>query len=130
MSDTEQRYSQIEKEALAIMWTCEKFADYVVGKPIQLETNHIPLVPLLTTTSLDPMPPRVLQFWLHLSRFDYTISHVPGKLLYTADALSRAPVTVTNDSQHQDDIETEQFVQAVISSLPVSKDRLGEYRKI
>ena len=31
MSETEQRYSLIEKEALAIVWVCEKFADYVVS---------------------------------------------------------------------------------------------------
>ncbi len=34
MSETEQRYSHIEKEALAIVWACEKFADFVVGKRI------------------------------------------------------------------------------------------------
>ena len=27
MSNTEQRYSQIEKEALGILWACEKFKD-------------------------------------------------------------------------------------------------------
>jgi hypothetical protein len=28
MSDTEMRYAQIEKEALAITWACEKFSQY------------------------------------------------------------------------------------------------------
>ena len=91
MSETEQRYSQIEKEALAIVWACEKFSDYIVGKPVQLETDHKPLVPLLTTTHLDRMPPRVLRFRLRLTRFDYSVEHVPGKFLYTVDTLSRAP---------------------------------------
>ena len=86
MSETEQRYSQIEKEAL--VWACEKFGDYVIGKTIRLETDHKPLVPLLSTTHLDRMPPRVLRFRLRLTRFDYTIEHVPGKLLYTADTVS------------------------------------------
>ena len=88
MRETEQRYSQIEKEALALVWACERFSDYVVGKSVELETDHKLLVPLLTTTHLDRMPPRVLRFRLRLTRFDYTITHVPGKLLYTADALS------------------------------------------
>ena len=60
MSETEQRYSQIEKEALAIVWACEKFSDYIVGKLVQLETDHKPLVPLLSTTHLNRIPPRVL----------------------------------------------------------------------
>ena len=29
MSDTEMRYAQIEKEALAITWACEKFSNYL-----------------------------------------------------------------------------------------------------
>ena len=32
MSETEGRYSQIEKEALALVWACEKFEDYIIGK--------------------------------------------------------------------------------------------------
>ena len=32
MTSTEQRYAQIEKEALATTWACEKFADFVLGK--------------------------------------------------------------------------------------------------
>ena len=92
MTDTEKRYSQIEKETLTLVWACEKFSDYVIGKSIQLETDHKPLVPLLGYTNLDCLPPRVLRFRIRLMRFDYSISHVPGKLLYTADTLSRAPV--------------------------------------
>ena len=34
MTETEQRYTQIEKEVLALVWTCEKFANYVIGKDI------------------------------------------------------------------------------------------------
>ena len=32
MSETESRYAQIEKEALAITWACEKFSTYILGK--------------------------------------------------------------------------------------------------
>lgn len=40
MTATEQRYAQIEKEALATMWACEKFSDYILGKTFLTETDH------------------------------------------------------------------------------------------
>ena len=88
MSQTESRYAQIEKEALATTWACEKFSNFILGKHIEIETDHKPLVPLLGVKHLDSLPPRVLRFRLRLDRFNYSIKHVPGKLLYTADTLS------------------------------------------
>ena len=40
MTDTEKRYSQIMKEALALVWACEKFSDYVIGKAIFLDSSQ------------------------------------------------------------------------------------------
>ena len=64
MTKTEKCYSQIEKEALALalVWACEKFADYVISKHIQIEIDHKSLVPLLGATQLDRLPLRILRF--------------------------------------------------------------------
>ena len=40
MSPTEQRYAQIEKEALGITWAGERFADYLIGLRFHIETYH------------------------------------------------------------------------------------------
>ena len=88
MTQTERHYAQIEKEALAITWACERFSVYVLGRMFIVEIDHKPLIPLLGSKNLDSLPPRVLRFRLRLTRFDYSIVHVPGKLLYMADALS------------------------------------------
>ena len=88
LSDTERNYAQIEKEALATTWACEKFATYILGRSFTIESDHKPLIPLLNEKHLDALPPRILRFRLRLEKFDYVALHVPGKLLYTADALS------------------------------------------
>lgn len=41
LSDVERRYSQTEKEALALVWACERFHMYLFGK--ELLTDHKPL---------------------------------------------------------------------------------------
>ena len=129
MSETEQRYAQIEKEALAVTWACEKFADYILGRTFHIESDHKPLIPLLSSKHLDRLPPRVLRFRLRLARFSYTIEHVPGKLLYTADTLSRAPTSSAGVNSLQFDEEVELFVHETISTLPASKHRLETYRQ-
>ena len=127
LSEIEVRYAQIAKEALALTWALENFSEYTLGKVIQLETDHKPLVPLLGQKSLDLLPPRVLHFRLHLMRFQYTIQHVPGKSLYTADTLSKASLKESSDKEAASSTETEQLVQAIRAVLPASADRLETY---
>ena len=40
ITDVERRYAQIEKEALAITWICEKLADYLMGLQFHIHTDH------------------------------------------------------------------------------------------
>ena len=127
LNETELRYAQIEKEALALTWALERFSEYVLGKVIQLETDHKPLIPLLGQKTLDLLPLRVLRFRLRLMRFQYTIHHVPGKSLYTADTLSQAPLNEITDKFSASSTETEQFVQAITAGLPANADRLEAY---
>ena len=126
MNETEQRYAQIEKEALAITWSCSKFSDYILGREFLIETDHKPLVPLLNTKHLDALPPRILRFCLRLAKFNYSVFHIPGKLLYAADTLSRAPLPETEEEQ----LNVESFVESIIQfTLPASKQRLDVYKQ-
>ena len=129
MTATESHYAQIEKEALALTWACDKFSCYILGKHVVLETDHKPLVPILSYKHLDNLPPRVLRFRLRLMRFDYDVVHVPGKYLYTADMLSRSPLQNSPDTHtlaQQDEVEY--FIQAVTHHLPASETHLNTYR--
>ena len=57
-----------------------------------------------------------------MARFSYSVSHVPGKLLHTADALSRSP-TEEIFTQLQD----EWFIETITSSLPAGEHGLQDY---
>ena len=124
MTKMECRYAQIEKEALAITWACEKFSDYILGKTITIETDHKPLVPLLGAKRQDSLPPRVLS--LRLDRFNYSINHIPGKQLYTADTLSRAPSSSTENDPNLEEL-AELLMETHISLPPANKDGLETY---
>ena len=124
MTDTERRYAQIEKEALSLTWAAEKFSMYLLGRLFHMETDHKPLVPLLSTKNLDALPPRVLRFRLRLMRYDFTIAYTPGKHLYIPDTLLRAPIPSSDDSVDlQESVEA--FISSVVSTLPATPDRLA-----
>ena len=128
MTETEMRYAQIEKEALATTWACERFSTYILGMKFAIETDHKPLVPLLGSKHLNNLLPRILRFRLRLARFDYMITHVPGKLLHTADTLSRAP-SANKDNGATLQQEAETFVEVGVVNLPATKGQLLHYQK-
>ena len=58
-----------------------------------------------------------------LSRFSYAVVHVPGKLLYTVDTLSRSlsPQTCLSvDELNESSLSMEEFVSSVVAGLPAS----------
>ena len=63
-------------------------------------------------------------------KFDYTIQHVPGKFLYIADALSRAPLQGTpavDEITTQKEVEI--FIDSIAQQLPASSTKLQTYQK-
>ena len=60
---------------------------------------------------------------MRLLRYDYTVKHVPGKSLWTADTLSCAPLRAAHtDGNLLED--TNIYVDSFISNIPVSGDYL------
>lgn len=43
LTDVERHYSQTEREALALVWACERFSIYLLGRPLTLVTDYKPL---------------------------------------------------------------------------------------
>ena len=129
LTETEKRYAVIEKEALEVTWACEKFSDYVLGMQFTVETDHKPLVPLLSTTDLSNMPPRILRFRMRLMNYSPKVTYVPGKQQITADALSRAPVSKPKQSDFDLIEEVESFTSQIVTGLPATSKRLEEIKQ-
>ena len=91
LTAAEKNYAVIEKEALAATWASERFSEYILGAPFTIETDHKPLVPLLTTKELHNMLLRIQRFRLRLMRFNPEVIHVSGKQQLTADAPASVP---------------------------------------
>ena len=129
MTQTEQRYAQIEKEALAFTWACERLSDYLIGLKFHIWTDHKPLVPLFSTKELEQVPIRVQRFRLRMMRYNFTISHMPGKTLTTADTLSRS--TAKSLPNTEDDLEQEcdAYVKLVMQSLPATERRMKQIKE-
>ena len=125
----EQRYAQIEKEARATTWACERFNSYLLGKTFEVQTDHKPLIYLLSSKKdLDCLPPRIQRFRMRLMKYSFNIVHVPGKNLNCADALSRAPNSDPTTMDCSLEEEGNLYVNYVFQTLPATGKRLEEIK--
>ena len=93
LTKAEKDYSQLDKEALAIVFGVKRFHSYLVGCSFIIHSDHQPLFHLFHEAKAVPsMASARLQCWaLTLSAYQYHIRYKPGKQLANADSLSRLP---------------------------------------
>lgn len=103
LTESQQRYAQIEKELLAVIYGLEHFNYYTYGRPVVVQTDHKPLLGL-SKKPYDLISPRLQRLLLRLNRYDVKLEYVPGKELLIADALSRAQSTeeIFDDVKYQE----------------------------
>ena len=94
LTPAERNYSQLEKEALAIIFSVKRFHQYLYGTHFTLYSDHKPLEQLFSKSKQIPaMASARIQRWaLTLAAYQYTIKHKPGTSMSNADALSRLPL--------------------------------------
>ena len=89
-AETRYRYAQIERELLAIVFACNRFAGYVYGRElVNIESDHKPLEPIFLK-SLDSAPKRLQRMLLRLQKYSLQVKYKKGKDMHLADTLSRA----------------------------------------
>lgn len=98
-NDTEKRYDQLKREALALCKALRKLKYYVHGRRFKVETDAASLVWLLNQVPSD-LPNAVMTRWLTWLRlFDFETKHIKGKTNIIADSLSRKPYDGENDDE-------------------------------
>ena len=99
LTETEKKYSQLEKEALAIIFGVRKYHQYLYGRSFELMTDHKPLMYIFNENKGIPaMASGRIQRWaLTLGAYTYTIRYKKGSENATADAVSRLPLPLTRE---------------------------------
>ena len=121
LSASEQNYSMIEKEALAIVFGIKKFHQYLFGRHFSLLTDHRPLTLLLgPKRGIAVLVAFRLQRWaIQLSAYQYDIEYRASKDHANAHALSRLPRKTVEEpddwSIEADEVNRVQMEQAPIT---------------
>ena len=93
LNQAEKKYTQLEKEGLAIIFGVKKFHNYIYGTHFTIQLDHKPLSSLFSEIKgIAVMASSRIQRWaLTLAAYQYSILYKAGKSLNNADALSRLP---------------------------------------
>ncbi|PFX20902.1 Retrovirus-related Pol polyprotein from transposon 17.6 [Stylophora pistillata] len=125
ITKTEQKYAQIDKEALSIIWGVKKFHMYMFGRPFTICTYHQPLTSIFhPRKSIRVVTATHLQrYALFLAGYDYSIQYKNTKFHSNADGLSRLPlVTEAKDEEVVDPVGAFNLMQ--FDPLPVTVENV------
>ena len=125
LTSSERNYTQLEKEALSLVFGIKKFHPYIYGREFQLLTDHKPLTTILgPKAGIPSLAAARLQRWaLLLSSYQYQIQYKSTQTHSNADGLSRLPVK-TDQSFDSESMPTI-FNIHQIAALPVTSKQIA-----
>ena len=127
LTETEQRYSNIKRELLAIVFALERLNHYTFGRTITVQRDHQPLQ-IIWKKSIVLASPQLQRLLLRLAHNNINIEFLWGKENVIADALSRVCPLQSNNSKIKDSNIDVIPIHHITQSAPVSKTRLPELR--
>ena len=99
LSDVESRYSQTEREMLAVVWAAEHFHLYVYGAQFSIIIDHKPLIGIFSNHK--QASARIERCKLRLMPYDCKLIYLPGKDAENpADFSSRHPCPSDSELQN------------------------------
>lgn len=104
LTESEQLWPQIEKEAGAIRFALKKFHDYVWGKTIIVESDHKPLESIFKKNIVSA-PPRLKRILHDVKPYDPEIVYKRGIDIPIADTLSRDVVANVEEESDEERVE-------------------------
>ncbi|KAK6169762.1 hypothetical protein SNE40_020751 [Patella caerulea] len=116
LTDTEKKYSVIEKEMLACYWATKRLRTFLWGRHFKIRTDHKPLIYILSTRgySSERTSSRINRWSSRMLEYNYTATYTPGSLNVLADCMSRLPMTDESEDdtdESTDDTELEYIAQ-------------------
>ena len=119
LSDCQQRYANIEREMLAVVFGCERFHTYLFGKRFLVQSDQKPLE-MIHRKNLAAAPQRLQRMLLRLQPYDFELRYKPGKEVVLADTMSRQPC------QDKEQIELDVQITFVQFSTKILQELRGE----
>ena len=116
LSPVEQRYSQIEKEFLAIVYALHRLKTILFGLNFMVITDNKPLISFFRKKT-DNMPLRIQRWMLSLQVFNFRLQHISGCDNKLADHFSRVPKDDADDASMSDAEQTIDTVCSVTQAL-------------
>jgi len=130
LTPVEERYANIEREMLAVVFGAERFHTFLYGSTFIIESDHKPLESI-QLKNLAQAPPRLQRMLLRLQAYDMTIKYRPGKQLQLADAMSRLnPVKSGTTIKLEKTVHAVQWSDAMTSELQRRTDDDPELRPL
>ncbi|XP_018401810.1 PREDICTED: uncharacterized protein K02A2.6-like [Cyphomyrmex costatus] len=123
LTRAEQNYSQLDREALAIIFAIQKFYRYVYGRPFTLISDNRPLTRIFQHNTKLPAitSARLLRYATFLSNFNYKVEHRKAEDHGNVDYLSRASLEIKSTAQDEDEEINDQIINQISTTVITSK---------
>ena len=128
LTSAERNYAATEREALACVWSVEKWKTFLWGHRFTLRTDHQALETLLSPQAHGRAGMRIARWAARLMVYQFDVKYIKGTENIVADCLSRLHHSESSDAQSEEDDFVVTAVGFRLSQKPASGTSAVETR--